>query len=117
MSEKSIWSESVSGKMRSSLGENIRTNTVIIGGGMAGILTAYFLVQAGVPCVVVEADRIGSGQTKNTTAKVTFQHGLIYEKLLQSEGLEKAKQYARANQEAIERYRNLAGILKNDVEW
>ena len=117
MSEKSIWSESVSGKMRSSLGENIHTNTVIIGGGMAGILTAYFLVQAGVPCVVVEADRIGSGQTKNTTAKVTSQHGLIYEKLLQSEGLEKAKQYARANQEAIERYRNLAGILKNDVEW
>lgn len=117
MSEKSIWSESAPGKMRCSLQGNIRTNAVIIGGGMAGILTAYFLGQAGIPCIVLEADRIGSGQTKNTTAKVTSQHGLIYEKLLQDVGLEKAKQYAQANQEAIERYRNLAGMLKDDVDW
>ena len=53
-------------------------DVAVIGGGLAGILTAHFLEQAGRKCVVLEADRIGSGQTKNTTAKVTSQHGLIY---------------------------------------
>ena len=75
MVEKSIWSISASSAKRSPLQGDIETDTVIIGGGMAGVLTAHFLEQAGMKCVVLEADRIGSGQTKNTTAKVTSQHG------------------------------------------
>lgn len=117
MFEKSIWSMSASGRMRPALQGDIRTDAVVIGAGMAGILTAHFLGQAGVQCVVLEADRIGSGQTKNTTAKVTSQHSLIYDKLLQDVGAEKAQQYARANQEAIERYRILAHKYKNNVDW
>ena len=40
---------------------------------MAGILTAYFLKQHGVEPVVLEAKTVGSGQTRNTTAKITSQ--------------------------------------------
>lgn len=117
MVKKSIWSISASAGKRDPLSGNISTDTVIIGGGMAGVLTAHFLEQAGVECVILEENRIGSGQTKNTTAKVTAQHGLIYDRLLQSVGKEKAGQYAAANQEAIHRYRILVEKYQMDCQW
>ena len=55
----------------------------------------------------MEADRIGGGVTKNTTAKITSQHGLIYDKLLRNLGAERAHLYLEANQQALERYREL----------
>ena len=74
---------------------------LIIGGGIAGLLCAYFLEQAGVSYVLVEADRICGGITKDTTAKITAQHGLIYDKLIREFGLEKARLYLQANQKAL----------------
>ena len=67
-----------------------KTDVLIIGGGLCGVLCAYFLKNEGMDCLLVEADTIGSGITKNTTAKITSQHGLIYDKLIRSKGREKA---------------------------
>lgn len=117
MVNKSIWSISAASQRRESLTGDITTDTVIIGAGMAGILTAHFLEQAGVACVVLEAACIGSGQTKNTTAKVTSQHGLIYDSLLNDVGIKRAKQYADANEKAIERYRILVEKYQIDCGW
>ena len=64
----------------------------VIGGGIAGILCAYFLTKAGVRCVLVEADRICCGTTAHTTAKLTAQHGLLYAQLLRRAGREQAAQ-------------------------
>ena len=63
-----------------------RCDAVVLGGGMAGILTAWFLRQHGLSVIVLEANRVGSGQTQNTTAKITAQHGLIYERLIDQLG-------------------------------
>ena len=82
-------------------------DTVVIGAGMAGILTAYFLQKQGNDVIVLEANEVGSGQTGNTTAKITSQHGLIYNKLMQNHGIEFAALYAKANEEAIKSYKNL----------
>ena len=57
---------------------DLSTGVLIIGGGMAGILCAYFLNRAVVPYVLVEAKTLCSGITRNTTAKITCQHRLIY---------------------------------------
>ena len=83
------------------------TDVLIIGGGMAGVLCAYQLHCAGVPYVLVEAETICSGITKNTTAKITSQHGLIYDKLISRFGIERAKQYLTANEAALQTYREL----------
>lgn len=117
MKQESIWYQSATVSGRSALAGDICVDTAIIGGGMTGILTAHFLEQSGRECVVLEADEIGNGQTGHTTAKVTLQHGLIYQKLLQSVGKEKAKQYADANRKAIERYRILVEKYGIDCEW
>ena len=57
--------------------------------------------------VVLEAKTVGSGQTRNTTAKITSQHGLIYHKLLETLGVETARAYAEANQRAIQEYERI----------
>ncbi|HIZ55559.1 MAG TPA: FAD-dependent oxidoreductase [Firmicutes bacterium] len=112
----SLW-EQESGKTRfESLNHDIKTDVLIIGGGMAGILCAYMLHQSGVPYVLAEAETIGSGITKNTTAKITCQHGLIYDQLIRKFGMERAKQYLKANEEALTRYRDLCRNIDCDFE-
>ena len=109
----SIWTLNCKIEKRSSLHENIHTDVAVIGAGMAGILIAYFLMKNGIECVVLEGDRIGSGQTKNTTAKITSQHALKYNKLIDDFGEEKARQYAAANQKAIAEYFRIAKAEKS----
>lgn len=109
----SVWSKSVNIKPRKTLDRNLETEVAVIGAGMAGILTAYFLEEAGKEVVVLEADRIASGQTKNTTAKITSQHGCIYSKLKKDFGMENARLYAEANEEAITEYQRI--IEENDI--
>lgn len=59
------------------LKEDRKTDVLIIGGGLPGLLCAFFLKNAGVDCILVEENRICSGITGNTTAKLTAQHGMI----------------------------------------
>lgn len=102
---KSIWQETPLPHFPKLEGD-MKTDVLIIGGGMAGILTAYFLQQNGVPYVLVEKDRICGENTGNTTAKITVQHGLIYSKLLRHSA-ETARKYLQANQDAFDRYAEL----------
>lgn len=103
----SIWTNTADLPKFGPLDGDLKTGVLIVGGGMAGLLCAYWLAQAGVDYALVEADRICGGATKNTTAKLTSQHGLIYAKLLRGFGPEKAKLYLEANQAALESYRTL----------
>ena len=103
----SIWPQAAQLPPFPPLRSDLKTDVLIIGGGMAGLLCAYKLSQAGVDCALVEANRIGSGVTKNTTAKITAQHGLIYASLIQRLGIQRTKLYLSANQAALAEYRAL----------
>ncbi len=103
----SIWSDSVEFPSFEQLKKDIKTDVLIIGGGITGILCAYMLEQAGIDYVLVEADKLCNGITKNTTAKISIQHGLIYHKLVKRFGLEKARMYLDANVAALQEYRKL----------
>ena len=86
-----------------------KADVVVIGGGMAGILSAFLLSQHNADVILLEREQIAGGITQNTTAKLTSQHGLIYEKLIKGAGKEHAEMYARANQDAIEQFRSIIG--------
>lgn len=104
---KSVWSESCKFRKREALNKDIKTDVLVIGAGIAGILTAYMLKQNGRDVVLIDAAEIASGNTKNTTAKITSQHDLIYSKLITEFGEEKARQYAKANELAIKKYKEI----------
>ncbi len=104
----SIWSATAKNEGFPSLSGDMKTDVVIVGGGMAGLMCLKELTDRGVDCVLLEAKSIGSGITKNTTAKITLQHGLIYDKLIKTYGLEKAYQYLSANRRGLEKIRKLA---------
>lgn len=111
---ESLWSREADIPSRLPLEGDIQTETAVIGAGMAGLLTAYFLKKQERKVIVLEADRIAGGQTKNTTAKITSQHGLIYSSLMKKIGKDKAELYAMANQEAVRLYEKL--ITEQEIE-
>ena len=84
--------------------QDTQWDVIVVGAGMTGLLTAYYLKERGKKVLVLEADRIASGQTERTTAKITSQHNLKYSKLIQTLGMKKANIYAQANEAAIREY-------------
>ncbi len=104
---QSLWHATVAPTAFPPLSGDLYTPVAIIGGGLVGILCAYMLKEQNIPAVVLEADRIGSGQSGNSTAKITAQHGLIYYKLIQTLGRKMAGLYAEAAQRSIRAYKKL----------
>lgn len=113
---QSVWSDSITLPSFEPLEQDISTDVLIIGGGITGILCAYQLKKAGVSCILAEASSICSGITKNTTAKITSQHGLIYHKLIKTFGVEKAQLYLDANEFAVEQFCKLCQNIDCDFE-
>lgn len=114
--KKSLWAEGTLLPEFPSLKDKIKTDVLIIGGGMCGILCAHFLEKAGVDYVLVEGKRIGQGITKNTTAKITSQHKLIYHSLTEKAGWETAYLYMEANECAVAKFKELAERIPCDFE-
>lgn len=112
----SLWNETVGVPKFDTLNGDIKTDVLVIGGGIAGILCAWRLKKAGVNCTLVEARRILSGVTAGTTAKITVQHGLIYDKLIKEFGTERARQYLESNLAALKEYRKLSESYNFDLE-
>lgn len=112
----SVWSDSTVLPKFNKLSRDIKTDVLIIGGGITGILCAYMLHRAGIDYVLAEAGTICSGATKNTTAKITVQHGLIFNKMLNRFGAEKTSQYLNANLLALSEYKTMCLNTECDFE-
>lgn len=112
----SLWEQTWSHRGFPRLEQDLHTDVLVIGGGMAGILCAYLLHNAGIPYALTEANTIGGGITQNTTAKLTVQHGFIYHKLIKTLGTQRAQAYLNANLAALENYRILCRTIDCDFE-
>jgi len=113
---KSLWYDNLEAPKFDSVKGDIKTDVLIIGGGLAGLLCAYKLHKAGVEYTLVEAGRICCGVTQNTTAKITAQHGLVYDDIIKKFGKTGAKLYLDANLDAVEQYRQLCQNIDCDFE-
>lgn len=112
----SVWQDTVEFPEFGRLDNDIQTDVLVIGGGIVGILCAHMLNEAGVKCVLTEASRVCGGITKNTTAKLTIQHGLIYDKLIKRFGINAARLYMHANQAALDKYKEMCNKADCDFE-
>ncbi len=111
---ESIWQKGLERPQFAPLTGEITTDVLIIGGGMAGIICGYMLKSAGVDCVIAEAKSICSGVTKNTTAKITYHHGAIFDTMIHRYGVETAQLYVKAHSEALGEYRRLSKEINCD---
>ncbi|MDT4952228.1 MAG: hypothetical protein QOJ02_366 [Acidobacteriota bacterium] len=99
------------------LKSDLSVDVAIIGGGIAGITTALLLKERGAKVAVIEARRIAASVTGNTTAKVTSQHGLIYDHLVSQFGMEGAQAYADSQQAALEKIASLVEANRIDCDF
>jgi len=112
----SVWMQTTKRQVGPPLEGNIVADALVIGGGMCGVLVAHRLKEAGVRVILVEARTVGGGITKNTTAKITAQHGLVYADLIKQFGVERARRHYEANAWAVGQFRTLAERFVCDFE-
>lgn len=111
-----LWIEGVKLPSFPQLQGEVNTDVLIIGGGMAGILCARKLADAGVDCVLLEGGEIGRGVTKGTTAVLSAQHDTLYRDFIKDFGQVKAKQYLDANLSALGQISCLCADIDCDFE-
>ncbi len=115
-SVKSLWESTAQRPSFESLKGSTDTDVLIIGGGLTGLLCAHMLKKAGLHCILVEASKICSGITKNTTAKITLGHSLIYDQLYRRSGEDSARLYLQAQLQACQTYSQLCQDISCDYE-
>ncbi len=110
---KSIWESEPCTIKGKKLTENISRGVVIVGGGLAGILTAYKLSRLGYAVAIVEGGKVCSGVTKNTTAHITANQGYVYI------GLDRdiAQSYFRSQLQAIAEFRDIVSHENIDCDF
>lgn len=108
----SIWLKSEESQENfQALEQDRKADVCIIGAGITGLSCAYYLSKAGKKVVVLEKDEIFSKTSGRTTGKITSQHHLFYQYLIQSQGKEFAKKYLKANEKAID---NIEKIVQTE---
>lgn len=110
----SLWLNEKTKEKFSELEKDLETQVCIIGAGIFGISTAYYLTQKGYNVTILERDKIANRVTGHTTAKITSQHGLIYHYLLNQYGKEFARKYYLANQKSIQEIEKI--ITQNQID-
>ena len=91
-------------------------DVAVIGGGIAGLTAAVLLKEAGATVAVLEAERVASGVSGFTTAKVTAGHTLIYGPLAEIFDADTAELYARSQMDALETVVALASRYAPDAQ-
>lgn len=99
------------------LTSDLNVDVAIVGGGITGITSAYLLTKEGLKVAVIEAGNILNGTTGHTTAKITAQHGVIYDELINKLGKEKAKLYYEANEGGRKLIQSLINEKNIDCEF
>lgn len=116
-SSVSYWIDSTPKTHYPVLQSGLQVDVAVIGGGIAGITVAYLLKREGKKVALIDRRRIVEGVTGFTTAKVTSQHHLIYQRLQSNFGEEGARAYGEANQAGLELIAALVAERKIDCDF
>jgi len=112
----SIWSATTKMPVFPALNQDLHVDTLVIGGGLTGLLCGFFLHEQNADYAIIEQHTIAGHVTANTTAKITIQHGLIYSNLLRYQGKEIAEGYYMANAEALDKFRQIVSDYDIDCD-
>ncbi|BCB06026.1 FAD-dependent oxidoreductase [Bacillus sp. KH172YL63] len=111
------WRETAALPSFKKLDQNIKPDVTVVGGGIAGMTTAYLLAKGGKKVALIEAGRLLNGTTGHTTAKISAQHGLIYDELIHHFGEEFARKYYRSQTKALQFIKETVETLHIDCHF
>jgi len=94
------------------LEQSVKTDVAIIGGGVSGALTAYYLVNAGINCVVVDARTIGLGSTCASTSLLQYELDKPLCELENQIGLQAAVRAYKLCSESIDTIQKISQEIK-----
>ena len=114
MNNKSLWLKGIKDKSLEQLKKNLETDILIIGGGITGITTAYFLKDSNIKITLVEQNKIATGQSSKTTGKLTYLQGLLLNKIENIYDKETVKNYINSQKEAMEIVKDI--IIENNIK-
>lgn len=117
----SIWRKSISKNNYDNKIEDFNTDVLIIGGGLAGISTAFYLKDSNMDVCLIESNKIGSGTTSLTTGKITYLQDTIYSQLESMYNFTISKKYLDSQiyasnliKENVDKYKIDCDYKKND---
>ena len=112
---KSLWIETTKDEISlEPLRKDEETEVCVIGAGLFGLTTAYYLTELGKKVIVLEKGEIGEKASGNTTGKISSLHGLFYDHLISDYGEDYARKYLEANEKAIQNIKDI--IQKEQIE-
>ncbi len=91
------------------INKDMETDILIIGAGMTGISTAFYLKSSKKKITIVDQNKVGYGVTRGTTGKITYLQDNIYQRIEKIFDFETAKNYYLSQKEAI-------SLIKENVE-
>lgn len=95
---------------------DMTADAVVVGGGLAGIMTAYELSSRGAKVVLADASDLLAGTTPKATAKVTAAQGTIYADLRERYGPDVPAAYYAAQRRGMEECVRLAERYSIDCD-
>lgn len=99
---QSSWFKDIDPIKFDKLNRNISVDVAIVGGGIAGITTAYLLSKSGSSVALLEDGYIGSGETGRTTAHITHALDDRYYNIEKRHGANSARIAADSHTSAID---------------
>ena len=103
----SVWSSSFDVPAYPPLSQNLSTDVVIVGAGIAGMSVAYHLARAGRKVVVIDDGGLAGGITSRTTAHLSAAMDNTYGVVESRRGAEAAKLAAQSHSAAIDRIESI----------
>lgn len=99
------------------LNKDIECDCCIVGGGLTGLFCAYQLQNEYARIVLIESNTIGSGASGRNTGKVSSQHGLTLQNILEKHGKQVVQLVVEKNQEAIGTIKKIIDEYKINCQW
>ncbi len=94
------------------LEKDIKTDVLIVGGGITGLSVLYHLQKSGISSTLVERNTCGNGVTSKSTAKITFLQDNTIMNISNFTTEEKARAYIASQVHATE---HLADIIRDEL--